>query len=407
MDPPQTLVSRLRQCRKRPKIWWASPLVGLVLTLSLSHATVDQIGFQKAPDLPTGNAPYSLQAADFDGDGHIDIATANRDANSVTVLYLEDDPETIVSAWRRDFPTGKGPFALFAGDLDGDKRVDLATADMGDNSITILLNQGGKNFAKKESFPLPGTPYAITGADLDGDGDIDLVVGYVQLTGKENPSAVMVFENQGQGSFKPQASHPVSLEPRSILVADLNDDGRPDIVTANKGGGGISLLFNRGGGKFSVATELSTGGAANSVFGADLNGDGKIDLAVANIESSAIAILLNQGKGSFSAPAQYNIGEGAMFPFAVTGADLDGDGDVDLVTANLPTKNTSVLLNDGHGAFQVQGVYHVGAGPRSVLLADFNRDHLLDIAIGNRFDYKVAILFQKRGTAIPKLGANN
>lgn len=398
----QPNASRPKPFRKRPKFWWASLVLGLLLTLSLSQAAVDQIDFQKAPDLPAGNAPYYLQTADFDGDGHIDIATANRDANSVTVLFLEEDPITTVSAWRRDFPTGNGPFALFAGDLNGDQRADLATVDMGDNSLSLLLNQGGKNFAKKESFPLPGTPYAIAGADLDGDRDIDLVVGYVQLTGKSNPSAVIIFENQGQGSFKPQASHPVSLEPRSILVADLNGDNQPDIVTANKGGAGISLLFNRGGGKFSVATEVATGGAANSVFGADLDGDGDIDLAVANIESSAIAVLLNQGKGSFGPPAQYNIGTGAMFPFAVTGADLDGDGDVDLATANLPTDNTSVLFNDGHGAFQVQGVYYVGNGPRSVLLADFNRDRLPDIAIANRFDYKVAILFQKRGAAGPK-----
>lgn len=401
-NTPQPNAGQPKPFRKRQKIRWASPLLGILLALGLSHAAVNRIDFQKAPDLPAGSAPYYLQAADFDGDGHVDIATANRDANSVTLLYLEEDPDTVVSAWRRDFPTGNGPFALFASDLDGDKDVDLATADMGDNTITILTNQGGKNFAKKGSYPLTGTPYAINGADMDGDGDIDLVVGHVKLTGKSNPSAVTVFENQGPGSFKPLDPCPVSLEPRSILTADLNGDGRPDIVTANKGGAGVSLLFNRGEGKFSVAAELSTGGAANSVFGADLDGDRDIDLAVANIESSAIAVLLNQGKGSFGPPAQYNIGTGAMFPFAVTGADLDGDGDVDLATANLPTDNTSVLFNDGHGAFQVQGVYYAGNGPRSVLLADFNRDHLPDIAIANRFDYKVAILFQKREANNPK-----
>lgn len=399
---PHRGIGRLRHLQERQRIWWASPVVGILLTLSLSQAAGDRIDFQKIPDLPTGTAPYHLQAADFDGDGHLDIAVANRDANSVTVLYLEEDKLTTLSAWRRDYPTGKGPFALFAGDLDGDKDVDLATADLGDNTLTILLNEGKKSFQKKESFPLAGTPYAISGADMDGDGDIDLLLGHVHLTGKKNPSAVTVFENQGQGAFKPLEPCPVGLEPRSILAADLNGDSRLDIVTANKGEGGVSLLFNRGGGKFSVDMEVSTGGAANSVFGADLDGDGDIDLAVANIESSAIAILINQGKGSFAPSTPYTIGAGAMFPFAVTGADLDGDGDIDLATANLPTDNTSVLLNDGRGGFQVQGVYTVGNGPRSVLMGDFNQDQLLDIAIANRFDYKVAILLQKRGAADPK-----
>lgn len=372
-------------------------LTGALIFAGLAWAAVEAINFQSPFYLPAGRAPYYLQAADFDGDGRLDLAVANRDSGDVTILYLEEDPYTPLAARRRNYKTGEGPFALFAADLDRDGDIDLATADMGDNALTVLLNQGEKTFSRELDHILPGTPYAISGGDLDGDGDIDLVVAHVQLKGNENPSAVTILENLGKGKFhaRPQ-TYPVSLEPRSVSVADLDGDNYPEIITANKGNGSVTILFNDGKGNFSSSAEFSVKGAANSVFVADLDGNQRPDLAVATIETNAVAVLLNQGKRAFGPPVLYNIGLGAMFPFAVAGADLDEDGDVDLVTANLVSDNASVLLNDGKGIFQVQGTYEVGNGPRSLLIADLNGDHHPDVALANRFDNKVSVLLQKK-----------
>jgi len=146
--------------------------------------------------------------------------------------------------------------------------------------------------------------------------------------------------------------------------------------------------LNNGDGTFQSPVNYGVGYGPLSVYGADLDGDGDIDLAVTN-GSYNVSILLNNGDGTFQSPVNYSIGVG---PISVYGADLDGDGDIDLAVSNEGSGNVSILLNNGDGTFQSPVNYSAGSYPNSVYGADLDGDGDIDLAVSNRGSNNVSIL---------------
>jgi hypothetical protein len=134
--------------------------------------------------------------------------------------------------------------------------------------------------------------------------------------------------------------------PNSVVIGDLNGDGKPDLATANATSNTVSVLLGDGDGNFEEKTDFGTGMFPRSLAIGDLNGDGKPDLATANATSTTVSVLLGNGDGSFRVKSDFGTGD---YPTSVAIGDLNSDGKLDVVTANYSTRTVSVLLNIGAG----------------------------------------------------------
>jgi predicted NUDIX family NTP pyrophosphohydrolase len=144
-----------------------------------------------------------------------------------------------------------------------------------------------------------------------------------------------------------------------------------------------------GSGKFAAKVDYGAGDGPRSVFSADLDSDGDMDLIVANANSDNVSVLLNNGDGTFAARADYGAGNSPISAFP---SDLDGDGDMDLAVANLNSNDVSILLNNGDGTFAAKGNYGAGDSPRSIFSSDLDSDGDMDITVANRYSDSVSVL---------------
>jgi hypothetical protein len=195
------------------------------------------------------------------------------------------------------------------------------------------------SFARARSYATGSVPWSVAIGDLNGDGKTDLA------TANRNADSASVLLNRGDGSFQAKRDYATGSVPYSVAISDLNGDGNPDLATANEEAAranSVSVLLNRGDGSFPAKLDYATGRGPVSVAITDLNGDGKPDLATANGDAHSATVLLNRGDGSFQAKLDYAIGR-KPFEFAI--GDLNGDGKPDLATANGRANSVSVLLN--------------------------------------------------------------
>jgi hypothetical protein len=226
------------------------------------------------------------------------------------------------------------------------------------------------SFLPSADYPLGPTPGIAVG-DLNGDGTPDVALGN---SGTRNgvPPLNLLF-NDGHGQLPMQGSFAPTL--RSIAIADLDGDGRVDIMGTNND---ADVLINKGDATFAAAIKLSTAAQlASTAVLADLNGDGRIDVATAGQSASdgAVSILVNAGSARFASAGAYPIGMGL---YTMAAGDVDGDGDVDLVVAGA-INNLNVLLNHGDATFAPAIVSPLSISP-SLALGDLNGDGKADIA---------------------------
>jgi hypothetical protein len=290
-----------------------------------------------------GSYPSSLAVADVNGDGHPDVLTANSRLNTVGVL-LGTGTGTLAN--RTDYSTGatSNPNCLAVADVNGDGYLDVLTANTSSNTVGVLLGTSGGGFGAVATYatgPLSG-PLSLAVADVNGDGRPDV------LTANSTADAVGVLLGTGQGGFG--AVTPYALgsnsRPFAVAVADVNGDGKLDLLTANSGTGTAGVLLGTGTGSFGAVSTYSTGLTSQplGLAVADVNGDGHPDLLTANGNAPTVGLLLGTGTGSFGAPTSYSAGPNS-YPHALTAADVNGDGKPDLLTANSGNNTAGVLLS--------------------------------------------------------------
>jgi WD40 repeat protein/tetratricopeptide (TPR) repeat protein len=250
---------------------------------------LDDGKFVAGPILTTGHGPVAILAADFNADNFTDLAVVNRSDNSVSI-FLGDGTGNFNPAPTPLLTTGVGPQAIASADFNSDGHLDLAVVNQTDNTVSIFLGDGSGNFTATPGPP-PATGQAPSGiviADFSADGRKDLAI-----TNQTGNTISILLGNQ-DGTFQAKTDFPTGNEPVAILAGDFNGDGILDLITANKTDNTATVLIGSGQGAFNVLrldVPVATGPVA--LASADFNGDTRIDLAVAAQSANAVSIITN------------------------------------------------------------------------------------------------------------------
>ena len=266
------------------------------------------------------------------------------------------------------FGNGFGPSSFALGDIDGDGDVDILVGDsfFGSPGISVLKNNGDQTFTAPVYYSLPLNQVVgqVALSDFDSDGDLD---AFATVRGDFNQmTKIEVWRNNGNGTFAAPVEFATGQGPAGIVIADFTGDAKPDVVTANYGGSSISILKHNGltgnSAGFLPPVTFSTGNHAENIAAADVNGDTILDVVVGGQVGTGfdatLAVMINAGNGNFGTPVPYDPAPGARFDSAAVAlADLDSDGDVDLIGGgdyeNGSVDNGAVTIrrNNGSGIF--------------------------------------------------------
>jgi len=351
----------------------------------------DTVNFAAKIDFGTGSFPHSVAVGDFNGDSKRDLAVANQGSNTVSILLGTGagsfGPKT-------DFGTGSSPFSVAVGDFNGDGKQDIVTANQSGNSVSVLLrNAGNTSFEPKVDFAVGSGSWSVAVGDFDRDNKLDLV------TANGNSNTVSILLGTGTGSFGPKTDFGTGFVPRSVVVSDFNGDSRLDLAVANQGSDTVSILRGTGTGSFEPKTDFGTGSWPTSVAVGDFDGDSRLDLATANYFGFTVSILRGTGTSSFGPKNDFSTG---MWPESLGVGDFNGDGKLDLaVTRGEFGFTVSILPGTGTGSFGPKTDFGTGLVPRSVGVGDFNGDSKLDLATANMNNNTVSILLNNCSSASP------
>lgn len=353
----------------------ATVATGLLLAPLASASATD---FGRSAEIPLAREPASVLVGDPTQDGLPDIVTIYTSGQSISVLPGLGD-----GSFERpvDYPVTGARSAVF-GDWDSDGLEDLAVA--AGTTITLFAGVDG-GLERRGSYPVPA-PSALAAADLNDDSNLDLVA--VSSTAAN----VSILLGHGDGTFDSAISYPVGSGSASVVVADLNGDGAPDIATA---GSRPSILFGIGDGTFEPYTADAIGHSATSLAAEDLDQDGDPDLVVAG--GQEVSVLLNAGDGTFPQGWGYL---GAGTPVGVAIGDVSGDESPDIVTANRGSNDISILEGAGDGTFLAKPRVKVGRVPSAIVSADLNLDGTTDLVVSNRGSKSLTVLLN--GVAAPQ-----
>jgi FG-GAP-like repeat/FG-GAP repeat len=299
--------------------------------------------FTRLDRYTTGQYPTGGAIVDMNRDGINDVVTADYHGNSVSVLLGTGGGAL---ADKTSYPTVSGAETsnLAVGDLNGDGNLDVIATNPLSSSISMFLGSAAGTLADAVDIPVgiigASAPYSAAIGDFDRNGANDVAVADVRS------GTIIVRLGNGDGTFKSEVPYLEGGVPPYILITrDLDLDGNLDLVCANRGSDDVSVLMGRGDGAFRKTIVSSTGDDTGpySVAVADFNQDGVPDVATANFESSTASVLLGIGNGEFEAPL--DAGAMGLTSYGTAAADFDGDGKPDLATANASSNDVTVKLN--------------------------------------------------------------
>jgi hypothetical protein len=337
--------------------------------------------FQPSKTLSIAGTPVAFATGDFNHDGNADLAVTSQ-PNTVSVL-LGNGNGTFQA--RVDYPVAPFPGAIIAADLNQDQNLDLIVGVVGvlqEGGLSVLLGRGDGTFQDHADY-IEGSPSVVAVADFDGDGKKDIA-----LAGGAGSAQIVL--GKGDGTLPQQVQYSLAGSPSAVAIADFNNDGKPDLVLPNCSAqcqnATLSVLLGNGDGSFQTRKDSPIAGFASFMTTGDFNGDGKQDVAVTNQQDAAITVLLGNGDGSFQPGVNYSVGD---HPAGIVAGDFNQDGVLDLAvanpsdSANQPDNTVFILLGSGDGTFKPPTAFQTGPGPLRLAVGDFNRDGKLDLAVAD------------------------
>lgn len=318
-----------------------------------------------------GAGTYGVVSADFNGDGKVDLATANYGGSNISILLGAGNGTFSV---RVDYATCSGPVDIITNYFDGDANLDLAVSCYNTGKMGVHFGAGNGTFSAVTQYTSTAFSYGLTSADYDGINGKDIAVaGY-------SSSVISVYLNNGNGTFAAKVDYTVGTNPYFPTSVDVNGDGATDIVSANYGSNNISVLRNNnnGTGTFAAKVDYAAGGGAMSVEAGLLNGDAYFDLVVTNFTANTVSVLLGNAAGTFLPKTDYAAITSPNHPVIY---DYNNDGKKDIVVSS-QTDYLSTYLGNGDGTFGVKTDYFTGNSSMAidVVCSDFNNDGYKDIA---------------------------
>ena len=351
---------------------------------------------------PVGKQPYWVVAADLNNDGYADLVTANTTDGTISVLMNKADGSGTFSA-AATYTVGRLPYQLAVGDLNGDGIPDIAVANYGDNTVTILYGPLNGTFQTLQSLPTCVNPYGVAIGDFRHSGQNDVAVTCFHTAQME------VFLNSGMMPFQPPplpttfespAIYTTDANPTSLVTGDFNRDGKLDIVTGNATANNVSFFAGNGDGSFAAAANSFALNFPDSIAAGDVNGDGILDLVTVAPNFNQVAVLLGKGDGTFQQRVEFAAGQQ---PWAVALADFNHDGKLDIATAN--TFNRVNLTIPAYQTRYMQQFPPVPKGHPSlnILLNGSGTNIAFSASPGGTLPYNQAVTFT--ATVTPRLGS--
>jgi hypothetical protein len=351
------------------------------------------LAFSKT-DYTADLGPASVAVGDLNGDGKLDLVVANFYGNDLSVMLGNGDGTFQPTV---NHPAPGSPRGVALGDFNGDGVLDIVAALFNANQVSVLLGNGNGTFQAPVNYSTIGRGGQVSVGDFNGDGKLDLAV-----TNITSPDVAVLLGN-GDGTFQGAVIYPTGATPATLAAADFNGDGKLDLAVGNNDGSNVSVLLGNGDGTFQLPVNYSVGSLPDiSPVVGDFNGEGKLDLAVANDGNNNVSVLLGNGDGTFQAAVNYPAGSD---PIWVSVGDLNGDGKLDLAVADRNFNNVSVLIGNGDGTFQAAVNYALvgGAQPYAVAFGDFNGDGRMDMVTANNGAASVSVFLQPP----PAVGTGN
>ena len=347
------------------------------------------------PEIPAGLGVTALAIVDLNADGKSDVVAVDDGdqllrAGAVAILLGQGggsfaSPPNVV-------PTGTGSSGVALGDYNRDGKTDLAVSNAGDATVSVLLGDGRGGFTSGQTAAAGEEPTGIAAGEFTGDGRLDLVVV------NRNTDMVSVLDGIGDGGFRAPrsfASGSDGSEPTTVAVADLNDDGRLDVVVSNKRSSDTSVLLGNGRGTLARPRMFVADQEPRAVLVGDFTADDLPDVLTVNqgTDTPNLAVLAGLGDGSLAAV------EDVMTqpqPSAVVTGDADNNGLADLIASQLPSQTSGagslrIMLAQSGGGFGAPSTLASTGDAIAAVAADFNVDGVLDVGAVNRSTSSVSI----------------
>jgi hypothetical protein len=364
---------------------------------------INTSSFSSTTDSTTGASPYGVSTGDLDGDGKPDLVFVNYTSNTISILKNTSTPGNISYGPKTDLTTGPHPVSVTIGDLDGDGKPDMVVADEANDMMSVYKNTGTPgtiDFEPKADFYSGFAPSYYALGDLNNDGKPDLVTVNIctsTITILKNISTATAIGFAAPYDFSP------GFYPNHVAIGDLDGDSRPDLAVAGNAPFGTYTLFtckNTGTGgsfAFNPGVGYSVGTDTKDVVIGDLTGDGKMDLAVTVRNSNVVAVLMNTSTGgtiSLGIPTNYPAGYLCSM-LAIN--DMNGDGKPDLVSMAYPNI-VSVIRNASSPSmisFYPKVSFAAGTAAAAISVADQDADGKPDICVVSNTANTLTVLRNK------------
>ena len=360
-------------------------------TTALTPQVTTSTGVNSLPDWTT--------LGDINGDGKLDLVTSIYKTNSVSV-QLGNGDGTFQAATTILIAAGFGPAENHLVSLRGNGTLDLIVGSFNVNQIAVLLGNGNGTFQSPVFYTVGSStspPTSLTTGDFNHDGDLDVAVAN---TGN---NTISILLGNGSGALTVQTpAISVGREPEAVRAGDFNGDGFSDLAVANYRDGTVTTLLNNKNGTF-TATTISVGsGAGSGPQALAMTGSGSIlQLAVANYLNNTVSVLKSNGDGTFGAQTIVPVGRG---PDDISFADFNGDGVQDLVVSNYLDGSVDLLLGSSGGSYTLTGPFTVGNNPYSAAVGDLDGDGTPDLVVSNCTSNNTGVLRAGTQISVPYTG---